>query len=300
MREATPSENIVVAAATGYREEQLRPFLASLRHFSPCAPLRLIVERSNPEFEMAVRAWFPGCSFYPLPPSPLRDFGLRYKWARSILKRVTRWSRSRRLARRLVKINFLRHIVLRDLLLSWKLEHANILFCDSRDVVFQADPFAGDWAPLWTGEEDKRIEECHLNSLWLQRVGGKAALRETKHERIVCVGVVGGRVEHIYEYFQRSGKIVERLAPDILLVGGDQGIHNYLVRFQTDLGFTVMPNGNHLALHVAYTSPADLRIENDLVGLRNRPEVPAILHQYDRHPQLAALVQSRWANVRLE
>jgi hypothetical protein len=26
--------------------------------------------------------------------------------------------------------------------------------------------------------------------------------------------------------------------------------------------------------------------------------VPAILHQYDRHPQLTALIQSRWANAK--
>jgi hypothetical protein len=298
MPEPTQPKNIVITVTAGYREEQIRPFLASLQHFSPDTSLRLLVDRFNPEFQEAVHAWFPGCSFHLLSPAPLRDFAMKRKWARSVLKRLCRWTRSRQLGKQLLNINFLRHLVIRDLLVSWNLTYANLLLCDSRDVVFQGDPFSGEWPPLWTCEEDKRIGECNSNSLWLKRAGGEAALLQAKHQRIVCAGVIGGQADQIGRYLQESSKIVEQLAPRIPLSVGDQGIHNYLVRLRTELGFTVLPNGCRLAANVGCTSPADLTIENDQVRLRNHAEVPAILHQYDRHPQLTALIQSRWANAK--
>jgi hypothetical protein len=298
MPEPAKPQNIVITVAAGYREEQIRPFLASLQHFSPDTSLRLLVDRVNPEFQEAVRAWFPSCSFHLLPPAPLRDFALKRKWARSLLKRLARWSRSPRLGKQLLTINFLRHLVIRDLLSSWNLSHANLLLCDSRDVVFQGDPFSGEWPPLWACEEDKRIGECDVNSFWLKRAGGEASLLQAKHHWIVCAGVIGGRADRIGRYLQQSSKIVEQLAPRIPLSVGDQGIHNYLVRLRTELGFTVLPNGFRLAANVGYTKPADLTIENNHVRLRNHADVPAILHQYDRHPQLTALIQSRWANAK--
>ena len=298
MPKRVTTQNLVITVAAGYREEQIRCFLASLRHFSPDTSLRLIVDRVNLEFQEAVRAWFPSCSFHLLPPAPLRDFARNRKWARSVLKRLTRWSRSPKLGQQLLTINFLRHLVIRDLLAEWNLSQANILLCDSRDVVFQADPFAGEWPPLWTCEEDKRIEECGENSFWLKRAGGEAALQQAKHQPIVCAGVFGGQLDRIRLYLEQSSKIVEQLATRIPLMVGDQGIHNYLVRLRPDLGFTVLPNGCRLAANVGYTKPADLIIENNHVRLRNHDEVPAILHQYDRHPQVVALIQSRWANAK--
>lgn len=256
------------------------------------------MDRVNPEFSEGVRAWFPGCSFHLLPPAPLRDFALKRKWARSILKRLSRWSRSPSLGKRLLKINHLRHLVIRDLLNNWNLNRANILLCDSRDVVFQGDPFSGEWPPLWTCEEDKRIEECRFNSSTFRRAVGEATFQQAKHHWIVCAGVVGGRVDRISRYLQESSKIVERLVPIIPLTDGDQGIHNYLVRLRTELEFTVLPNGGRLAANVGYTKPTDLTVENNQVHIRNRPEAPAILHQYDRHPQLTALVQSQWGNAK--
>lgn len=290
-------ENLVITVASGYREEQIRPFLASLRAFSPNASLRLIVDRHRPEFEADVRAWFPGCGFYLLPSLPLRDFALKRKWARSILKRAARWSRSQDLGKRLLKINFLRHSVIRDLLAGWNLDHANVLLTDCRDVFFQGDPFSGEWPLLWTCEEDKRIEECGFNGPILKRAGGEAAYLEAKHFPIVCAGVMGGRVDHVRRYLEQSSKIVDRLVPQIVLTDGDQGIHNYLVRLRPELQCTVLPNGCRAA-NLGYTDPRNLIIENNIVRLRNRSDVPAILHQYDRHPNLDALARSRWAQAK--
>lgn len=290
--------NIVISVTAGYREEQIRPFLASLQYYAPGVSLRLIVGKPNPEFEDAVRAWFPDCSFHLLPPSALRDFGLKRKWARSILKRASRWSRSQALARKLLKINFLRHLVIRDLLKSWNLKEANLLLCDSRDLVFQGNPFAGEWPALWSCEEDKRLEECELNSFWFKRAGGKAALLKARNRQIVCAGVLGGQAAPLSRYLENSSGVVERLAPDISLDDGDQGIHNYLVREKVDLGFTILPNGCWLAANVGSTKPEEIVIHNGMLHLRDRTEAPAILHQFDRHPRLIELVNSRWGKAK--
>jgi hypothetical protein len=298
MPQTAQPQNLVVSVAAGYREEQIRPFLASLQGFSPDTSLRLIVDRVNPDFQEAVRAWFPGALFPVLPSARLRDFALKRKWARSILKRVARWSRSPKLSSPLLKINYRRHLVIRDLLRSWNLAHARILLCDSRDLVFQSDPFEGVWPPLWTGEEDKRLGDCDLNSFWFKRVGGEAAFQQTKHQWIVCAGVIGGWADGISDYLQNSSKLVQQLAPRVALDDGDQGVHNNLVRMQTELGFTVLPNGSSLVANVGYTKAADLTIENNQVRVHDRAEVPAILHQYDRHPQLVALIRSLWAEAK--
>jgi hypothetical protein len=174
------------------------------------------------------------------------------------------------------------------------LERARILLCDSRDVVFQGNPFAVSWPALWTCEEDKLLGDCRLNSAWLKRFGGEAAFQQAQHCQIVCAGVLGGQVEQIHNYLQHSSELIERLAPWIPLTVGDQGVHNNLVRMHPELGFTVLPNGGRLAANVGYTQPADLVVEQGAVRFRSQPEAPAILHQYDRHPGLAALIQSRW------
>lgn len=298
MPEPASPEKMVVTVAAGYREEQIRPFLASLQRFSPDASLKLIVDRFNPEFLAAARGWFPNCDFYLLPPMPLRDFARRRKWARSILKRAARWTRSPVLGGKLLNINFHRHLVIRDVLDFRHLERTKVLLCDSRDVVFQADPFSSEWPALWICEEDKRIRECGANSSWVKIAGGEADFQEAKDRPIVCAGVIGGRGDRINLYLQKLCRVIERLLPQIPFGDGDQGIHNQWVWTRNELGFTVLPNGCRLAVNLGHTKPANLIIENDQVRLRNHTELPAILHQYDRHSELAALIHSRWVNAR--
>lgn len=298
MSQPVAPEKLVITVAAGYKEEQIRPFIASLRRFSPSASLRLIVGRRNSEFEAAIRAWFPACEFFLLPSLPLRDFALKRKWARSILKRVARWSGSREFGKRLLKINFLRHGVILALLADPSLDQANVLLTDCRDVVFQGDPFSVEWPLLWTCEEDRRIGECSFNSIGIKRTGGETAFEQTKDCKIVCAGVIGGRVDRIRHYLQQSSRLIEQLTPRIVLTDGGQGIHNYLVRLKPQLGFTVLPNGCPVA-NLGYTNPADLTIRNGLVSLRTASALPAVLHQYDRHPNLTTLAKSRWANAPL-
>jgi hypothetical protein len=292
------SENHVITVAAGYSVEQIRLFLASLQHFAPGVSLDLIVDRVTPEYEKAVRGLFPRCSFHLLPPSALRDFGLKRKWARSILKRLTEWSGSRELGVRLLKVNILRYLVVCDLLSSWNLANANILLSDSRDVVFQADPFLGKWPLLWTCKEDKRIEDCGFNRRAFIQAGGEAAFLKARHNWVVCSGITGGRSDHVLRYLQIFSQMVRESATRFALRVGDQGIHNYLVWLRPELEFTILPNGS-IAANLALTDPKNLIFENDLVRLRDNPDTPGILHQYDRHPQLNTLVEKRWGTQTL-
>jgi hypothetical protein len=200
------------------------------------------------------------------------------------------------LCRRLLKINYVRHLVIRDLLESWNLdEEAQLLLVDSRDLMFQANPFACEWPDLWTGEEDRYIRECTLNSFWLKRVGDAQALRQAKDQRIVCAGVIGGTVRGVRRYLERSSLVVKRAASRVALDDGDQGIHNYLVRTVPELNCKVLSNGSSLIANLGYTRPEHMALEDARVRLSDREQFPAILHQYDRHPALVELATSRWA-----
>lgn len=291
------SENLVISVVAGYREEQIRPFLASLQCYAPGVSLHLIVDRLSPEYEKAVRGWFPRCSFHLLPPSPLRDLALKRKWARSILKRLARWTGSQRLGIRLLKVHFLRYLVIRDLLSSWNLSNARVLLSDSRDVVFQADPFSGEWPLLWTCKEDRQIQDCDFNSIAFKQAAGDAAFLEAKQNLIVCSGIIGGRSDHVLGYLRHFGQVVTELSPRIAMRVGDQGVHNYLVWLRPELGMTILPNGS-IAANLGYTNPDNVIYENGLVRIRNNPDTPGILHQYDRHPQLTAMVEERWKKAK--
>jgi len=286
-----------MTVAAGFREPQIRPFLASLAHHSPTASLQIYVHRHDREFEVAVQRWIANCAFHLLPPSRLRDFARKRRWARSLLKRIVRFAPGCGLGDKLPGIFNLRHIAFCDLLKTWELGAQKILLVDSRDVVFQEDPFSSAWPPLWSGEEDKRIENCGLNSWWLKRAADEAAWRQIKHHNIVCAGVIGGRADRVFQYLQRSSAKVRALARNHAFDECDQGIHNDLARRDRELDVTVLKNGNVLVANLGYTRPEDITLVDDQVRVFNRREIPAILHQYDRHPELLKFIELKWTQT---
>lgn len=292
-RQRTPG-NYVIAVAAGYSEKQIRPFLASLAQHCPNVALRLIIARPDPVFEQEVRAWIPNSEFHPFPPMGLRDFALRHKHVRSVFRRLTRWLPPPNFSKRLLQVHYARYLMIRDLVRNWGLNDERVILVDSRDSVFQSNPFVGDWPDLWTGEEDKRIEECTLNSFWFRRIGGAAAFEHAKKYRIVCSGVVGGTGHRIGQYTSMSSEIIERLAPRIALDRGDQGVHNNLVRLAPELGFHVLENGDPLVANIGTMRREDLIIQDGTVLVRDRTQPSAVLHQYDRHPELVELVNEKW------
>ena len=172
--------------------------------------------------------------------------------------------------------------------------HDRVMLTDVKDVFFQRDPFAFDdgGAALCVFEEDRslRIADCPLNATWLVRAFGEVALGHLADRPILCSGTTSGRIEGIAAY---CDAMVETLrGRGVTWIGGDQGVHNFLVytgRFGTARAF-LNEDGPVLTL----AARREVLKRNPSGFLVNRAgEVPNVLHQYDRSPALL-----RWAGAR--
>jgi hypothetical protein len=166
-----------------------------------------------------------------------------------------------------------------------------VLLTDVRDVVFQRDPFESRVEGLEVFLEDPSMtlgSQPH-NRKWLLDLYGSQELAAIGNEVVSCCGTVAGGSEPILTYVEAMWQeITRRRRP----VGNrDQAIHNYLLR-RGELGpVTIVPNGQGRVL----TMGGMRRIQSDESGtiLNDDGLASPILHQYDRHPDLAVKLLGR-------
>lgn len=163
-----------------------------------------------------------------------------------------------------------------------------VLLTDLRDVVFQADPFE---APL-RGLEVFLEDPAHVlgtepfNSRWIRNLYGQGRLAELAHETVSCSGTVAGTRKEVLHYLaEMSGAIAWRRRP---LGSHDQGVHNHLLRAGRLGTPTVVPNGYGRVLTMG--GLGQVRCDDSGRVLNADGSIPAVLHQYDRHRELAERV----------
>lgn len=167
-----------------------------------------------------------------------------------------------------------------------------ILITDVRDVLFQDDPFADAPAGLevFLEEPTETVGHSHFNTLWLRQLYGRRAVREMAGWAISCSGTVVGRRDAVMNYLKEmQSEIIWRRQP---MGNHDQGVHNRLLFTGRLPEATIIANGRGRVL----TMGAMTSVRRDTDGSILNPDGsrPAILHQYDRHPALAAELLSRF------
>ncbi len=299
------SHDLVLGLIHGYPAAMARPFLDTLRRAAPQAEVILATSEISRDTRNELQTL--GCSLLPY---------RYYRWqfaGRKLWPGNTRWApvhtryaawinalpglstQAKLLARARVVRHFLDpntrrfvefYLALRDILPRYD----RVLISDLRDVVFQADPFGliPEEGILYGLEDASVTIGGHwANSLWVEQVGGPALRAALAPERVSCVGVVLGSGRIIAEYLRL---IVETLTqPGINVAnfhGADTGAHNIVVRRRTlpNVGFADYETGGIINMHGL--NPACIRWNNDdlLSDARGRPF--AIVHQYDRHPEV--------------
>lgn len=286
--------NAIVAAATGYSEEDLQPFLDSVERTCSNARLFLIVFKHDSARVEKLRARY---SFI----DPVYD---SYKVKRGI--RLSKW-----LARHFIGQDYsnchpiwrsvgtyLLHITLKRYFLALKIlrssagSFANFLLTDSRDVLLQEDPFGRIDDRLVSGVEEKTIGDCPHNSYWIEQIYGPAVLSRMSNCKIVCSGVTVGPVYKIEAYLvAMCAEIWKHLANAAGSPYFDQSIHNYLI-YGERMSLELTENQAGIIATLFYEDRSN--IETDVTGrLVVRGRLPAIVHQYDRHADLATFVRQR-------
>ena len=287
----------IISAATGYSEADLQPFLRSIDLACPNAKLFLIVHRRDRE-----RVETLSRTFRFIQPVYI---GWKFNRGGSVFRTI---------ARAVVSDNFSTcgpscialglyplHIMLErfffalDLIRAHRHCFGKVLLTDSRDVVFQKDPFAFINGKVVSGLEEQTIGRCSINSAWLTHLYGNEVRESLSERKIICSGVTMGPAGEIERYLTRMCGEIWRCLSKVAMVGQyDQGIHNYLI-YNGSVSAELTSNRDGIIATLHHEDPGTIRRDEDGGGIIVQGNRPAIVHQYDRHRGLANLIRENLA-----
>ena len=164
---------------------------------------------------------------------------------------------------------------------------SHVLLTDCRDVIVQTDPFGLMEGKLVSGLETELIRDEPYNRQWIEAAYGCAILDKFLDKTIVCAGVTIGTADEIENYLTELCDEMWRHLPQMIFqaVGFDQSAHMYLI-FEDKIEIDLVNNQQGSIASLVAEDPINLSIDltNGLVKVYEK--YPAILHQYDRHPDL--------------
>lgn len=196
----------------------------------------------------------------------------------------SKWAR--RVAARLCHCNSGRFFYYQDFLERHR-EYEQVLIADVRDVVFQRSSFDTVLGPaLYLFEEfpSTPLGEQIKNAAWIRDLYGSSVLDDLADRPVVCAGVIMGEHARVLSGVAHIARVS---MINYVGWGTDQGTLNYLVRRGALSSAEVKPYGSGPAMHVGI-APRDTIRTGAEGRIRNREgEVCSIIHQYDRHPDLA-------------
>jgi hypothetical protein len=302
-------KNLVMGLVKGYKYEQIRPFLASLRASGYSGDVCLFYSDLDPSAVQSLREYdvdmvpftmgstnlvlrrvYNFSLLNKLYSSPLNSVYPMHRLFASLVDKISsRGNGNQHIARaRIAAKTFNVYCVrfpLYYLYLDQKRgQYANVMLSDVRDVIFQHDPFDfdfGDDLCVFLEDDRQQMGDCPYNSLWLRTGFGDKVLSELGHEIAACSGVTIGGYQAVMEYLELMVDHMLRLQAHPS--GMDQGVHNYLLYthqlenariFHNRLG-PVFTMGKTVDLPTAFDGEGFV-VNQD--GTR-----PFVLHQYDRH-----------------
>lgn len=306
---------LIITTAVGYGAADLWPFLKSASLHCPQASIIAIVRHDDlAALEPCCEA-FPALQLHPVhtPRKPLQEAqGLRPKLRRVLARILARFRRQLRQlglpmkpaderfhplglsSKRLFILNR-RFFIARSLLKQSAEDIEAVLLADSRDVIFQADPFATLGSGCNTGLEYRTMAESPINASWIRSTYGDAGLERLAHELVLCSGVTIGDRESIISYLDAfCGELsnwIER-SGTLLIPIWDQAYHNMMLRSVPSLDVTFQPWDSELAT-LGEVPREQLHVDQEgRIHVRDR--IPAIVHQYDRHQLLTENVNKQY------
>jgi hypothetical protein len=284
--------NYIFLAASAHAIREVGPLIRSAHRNAPSVRGVLLIypkDRSRPEL-LRLRKGFPLLSVWVAPKITRRlQKPLLWLAARLGLQRrsyVRTAAPFRRLVRGCLHITLERFFSALDFLETNLGPEDSLMVSDGRDVVLQSDPFERIGQDLVTGQEEKQMRDCPTNFGWLTDLYEKGVAEELAARPILCSGVSLGRREAVRGYLVAMAEEIWRCFPCIGPRGYfDQAVHNRIIHGGRYPARTTLSDQGHIAT-LGLMNPD--RVSWD--AARNRLEVcrkvPAIVHQYDRHPSL--------------
>ena len=281
-----------------------RPFLQSLRATDSLAEVVLIANHGSREDQRQLGKLLPNARLWvPIPKQRYRLFrrfantfpGIAKAYAQRLR---TAWfiSPSRRLeiefrAAYLLNITCSRYFLARRFLLQYPETYDQIMLTDSRDVIFQSDPFADLPPGITTGLESTLVRDQTANLQWLQHLYGDDPafpMVEIISHHVICSGVTLGPAQAIEKYLELiCAEFMDKLPRMVHTPYLDQGAHNALIRTGKIEVARLSANGDDSIATIGTSDLSEFTRSPTGALLSTSGEPVRIVHQYDRHPQLA-------------
>jgi hypothetical protein len=285
MDRITP-KTLILGMAVGMTLEQLKPFFLSLEkagHRGDVCICLAGLDRATLDFLRARRVNL----------VPFQKVYLRQGWAyvaalvRPFMRPVQRRQFERQVLLAYLHLHCARHVFCRDYLAECGGGYDQVMMADTRDVIFQSDPFAFKMPEgLSTFMEDasQTIGSCACTSSWVRNGYGTAVLRELADKRINCSGVIFGSPAVLLDYFEQVLRLYSACKPRSSI---DQATHNYILYKQPPTLWQAFENGAGPVLTLGYMKAHQFRFNEQGLLVSANGRVFNTLHQYDRHPELA-------------
>ena len=190
-----------------------------------------------------------------------------------------------------------RNFLYRGYLKTCGQRYRNVFLTDLRDVYFQRNPFERMQGRELKGfvEEPWLTQGADVNSSrWLRDLYGESAVRLLADKLLICAGTILGDYESICEYLDTFLLSLPD-ARSIMRNGLDQGIHNYLIYTGKLKNVTLYPNRTSEVLTIGLVRDIAELPRNEAGEFLDVNGVPhAVVHQYDRHEELATRIRARY------
>jgi hypothetical protein len=289
------SMNAIITAATGYNEADLQPFLFSIDRACPDSKVFLIAYKRHLARVERLRRRFPFVEPVYVPYKSNLG-GSVYRWlARHFIGAnyaVCGWF-WRNLGRYSLDIMLERFFLALEIVQTHRNALTHVLLADSRDVIFQRNPFEQIDSRLVSGLEEKIIGDCPRNSDWIIQVYGTDVHRRLSKHTVVCAGISLGPVKEVEQYLVSMCGEIWRCLPKVAAIEQyDQAIHNYLI-YNGRVNLELTDNRAGLIATLHYESSSNIQIDAARGVATVKGKAPAIIHQYDRHDHLLRFVKER-------
>ena len=264
------ANTLILGTATGYNAAQMAPFLLSLRETGYKGDVALCVSYSDLN---------------------ANDGAIMTSWG-ATLEPFDTWRFMP------IDIQLSRYLKYYEFLSSRRYDY--ILLTDTRDVIFQKDPFEVDMSRnlyCFLEKDGMGIGDCISNSQWVKAGFGIKKLNELYNKPISCSGTTMGSYNGIMQYLTAVIQATGLLDSAALKVKGmDQGIHNVLIHDNILKDFVLMENQKHINT-MCYVPKEDISLSPEGIVVNKDGSVSNIIHQYtySPHDELCAQLIKRYA-----
>jgi hypothetical protein len=290
--------NAIITAATGYSEDHLQIFLWSIAKNCRDTTVFMIVYHHDQEAIERLKNKYPFIQPIYISAKIRQQFGRLADYrTRPYLNWLTNLLSKRKYSSTIAPLKLIgrlgmriiheRFFIAHQILASHRGFFTNTLLTDCRDVVIQHNPFALLHDKLISGLEPKIIRNEMYTSAWIETAYGQDILNRLLDKPVICAGVTLGPSQEVEKYLIEMCNEMWRQLPRLLFqdYGYDQAAHIYLNeenRIQLEL------TNNHQGLiTTAGLEPLEqmkIDLKQELVKVGDL--YPAIIHQYDRHPDM--------------